>query len=70
MDNKKMAELLFPHIDKTPQYYEELYPERKLKEAHGLQDLAQALRDLYTWGIFSVQLLMKDLPTEAAVFSF
>lgn len=32
MDNKKMAELLFPDIDKTPQYYEELYPDRKLKE--------------------------------------
>lgn len=32
MENKKMAELLFPHIDKTPDYYENLYPERNLKE--------------------------------------
>ena len=32
MDNKKLAELLFPHIDKTPDYYEELYPERGLAE--------------------------------------
>lgn len=32
MDNKKLAELLFPHIDKTPDYYEELYPERGLPE--------------------------------------
>ena len=31
-DNIKMAELLLPHIDKTPDYYEELYPERALKE--------------------------------------
>ena len=31
-DNIKMAELLLPHIDKTPEYYEELYPERALKE--------------------------------------
>ena len=31
-DNIKMAELLLPHIDKTPVYYEELYPERALKE--------------------------------------
>ena len=31
-DNKKLAELLFPHIDKTPEYYEELYPQRNLKE--------------------------------------
>ncbi|MBQ3045576.1 MAG: glutamate--tRNA ligase [Clostridia bacterium] len=32
MDNKKLAELLFPQIDKTPDYYEELYPERGLAE--------------------------------------
>lgn len=32
MDNKKMAQLLFPHIDKTPDYYENLYPKRNLKE--------------------------------------
>ena len=30
MDNNKLAELLFPHIDKTPEYYENLYPERNL----------------------------------------
>lgn len=27
-----LAELLFPHIDKSPEYYEELYPERGLPE--------------------------------------
>jgi len=32
LDNKKLAELLFPQIDKTPDYYEELYPERGLAE--------------------------------------
>ncbi len=32
MDNKKLAEILFPHIDKAPDYYEELYPERGLAE--------------------------------------
>ena len=31
-NNKKLAGLLFPHIDKTPDYYEELYPERGLAE--------------------------------------
>jgi len=30
MDYKKLADLLFPHIDKTPEYYEEKYPERGL----------------------------------------
>ena len=32
MDNNKLAELLFPHIDKTPEYYETLYPKRSLPE--------------------------------------
>lgn len=32
MDNRKLAELLFPNIDKTPEYFEELYPPRDLPE--------------------------------------
>ena len=32
MDNKKLAELLFPDVDKTPEYYEKLYPPRNLPE--------------------------------------
>lgn len=32
MENKKMAELLLPDVDKTPEYYENLYPERNLPE--------------------------------------
>lgn len=31
-DNEKMAELLLPNIDKTPDYYEELYKPRTLPE--------------------------------------
>lgn len=31
-ENELMAELLLPGIDKTPEYYENLYPERNLKE--------------------------------------
>lgn len=31
-DYEKLAELLFPQIDKTPEYYENLYPKRDLKE--------------------------------------
>ncbi len=30
--SKQLAELLFPHIDKTPDYYEEIYPERELPD--------------------------------------
>lgn len=32
MENTKLAELLFPHIDKDPSYYEALYPPRALEE--------------------------------------
>ncbi|MFR5875887.1 MAG: glutamate--tRNA ligase [Eubacterium sp.] len=32
-DNKKLAGLLFPNIDKTPNFYEELYASRDLKES-------------------------------------
>lgn len=32
MDNKLMAQLLFPNIDKTPADYEEMYPPRNLPE--------------------------------------
>ena len=31
-DRLDLANLLFPHIDKDRNYYEEKYPERKLKE--------------------------------------
>ena len=31
-DSKNLAELLFPHITKTPSEYEALYPPRQLKE--------------------------------------
>ena len=32
MDNQKLAELLFPHISKTPEDYERMYPKRNLPE--------------------------------------
>jgi glutamyl-tRNA synthetase len=32
MDYKELAELLFPNIDKTPQYFEDLYPKRNVPE--------------------------------------
>ena len=31
-DNERLAGLLFPDIDKTPDYYENLFPQRNLKE--------------------------------------
>ncbi len=39
-DFKKLAELLFPNITKTPEYYEKLYPPRNLKEGARVTRLA------------------------------
>ena len=40
MDNNKLAELLFPHIDKLPSYWEEKYPKRSLPEGAMVTRLA------------------------------
>lgn len=32
MDHNKLAELLFPHIDKKPEDYEKMYPQRQIPE--------------------------------------
>ncbi len=39
-DYKKLADLLFPNMDKTPEYYENFYPERNLKEGARVTRLA------------------------------
>ena len=40
MDHKKLAELLFPDIDKTPEDYEKIYPARQLPEGAAATRLA------------------------------
>ncbi len=53
-DMERLAELLFPNIDKEPDYYEELYPARQLKEGARVTRLAPSptgflhLGNLYT----------------------
>ncbi len=54
MDNKKLAELLFPHIDKTPDYFEKLYPERNLPEGARVARFAPSPTGyLHIGGLFS-----------------
>ncbi len=55
MDNKALANLLFPDIDKAPQYYEDKYPERDLPKGARLHVWHQALQDLFIWVICLVQ---------------
>ncbi len=40
MDYRKLADLLFPHITKTPQDYEAVYPPRQLPEGARVTRLA------------------------------
>jgi len=40
MGNSKLAELLFPHITKNPEYYQDFFPKRKLKDGAKVTRLA------------------------------
>ena len=64
-DCKKLAELLFPDVDKTPDYYEEKYPYRKLPNKAEVTRL-QALSILE---ISTVPQLMRESLIRTAVYS-
>lgn len=50
MDYMKLAELLFPHITKTPEEYEDIYPDRKLPEGARVTRLAAKSYRIHTSG--------------------
>ena len=54
--SKELAQLLFPNVDKTIEYYEELYPERNLDKKAKVTRLGLVQQALYTWVIFMVLL--------------
>ena len=43
MTNKELADVLFPDVTKTPEYYEEMYPDRNLPEGAVVTRFAPSL---------------------------
>ena len=50
MDYRKLADLLFPHITKTPQDYEAVYPPRQLPEGARVTRLAPSPTGIHSSG--------------------
>lgn len=65
----ELADLLFPDIDKTPEYYEELYPPRALKEGARVTRLAPSPTGfLHLGNLFAGTVAYKTAKTTDGVF--
>ena len=60
MNYEKLAEILFPHITKTPDDYEKLYPKRELPEGAKVPDSDQARQASFILETFTALLLTRD----------
>ena len=61
MDNQKLAELLFPEVVNTPEYYEEKFPYRKLPNKAEVTRMAPSPTGFIHLVTFIVHLPMKEL---------
>lgn len=69
MNNKELAQLLFPNINKTPQDYEELYPQRKLKEGARVTRFAPSPTGFLHFGnLFTCMVSYKTAKSTEGVF--
>lgn len=68
-DFEKLAELLFGDVDKTPEYYEELYPQRPLAEGARVSRFAPSPTGfLHIGGLFAAMVAKLNASTTNGVF--
>ncbi len=68
-DFDKLANLLFPQIDKTPEYYENMYPERQLKEGARVSRFSPSPTGyLHFGGLYAATASMLNAKTTDGVF--
>ncbi len=66
MDNRELlAELLLPNIDKTPEYYESLYPERNLPEGARVTRVAPSPTGYLHLGVLFTSLVNRITATSS-----
>lgn len=66
MDNRELlAELLLPNIDKTPEYYENLYPERELPEGARVTRIAPSPTGYLHLGVLFTSLVNRITATSS-----
>lgn len=64
MTNKELANIIFPHITKTIEDYEKIYPERNLKEGAVVSRFAPSPTGFVHMGSLLTTLIAKKVPQE------